>query len=292
MIRPTWRRHHREPGDVVLALDPGMAFGTGLHPTTRLCLAALESMADRGRPRHRDGRGAGARCRLGAPGSSRSRPRASARAGCSRVDVDPIAVEATRANARRNGLARRIRAREGSSPSGEGPFDVVLGNLIASVLIALADGLVEDLRPGGTLLASGIFENREADVVAAFRARGLEIETPLDRGRLGRARGCAARPERHRGRLRSTGSNRVAALRSGSDARPVVAVPGDPRDAHHAGDLPARPEPPPAVHAAQPLGRPERRAGASRAGSSAACRGPRRTGRSSSASASRSPGSR
>ena len=85
------------------------------------------------------------------------------------MDVDPIAVEATRANARRNGLARRIRAREGSSPSGEGPFDVVLANLIASVLIALADGLVEDLRPGGTLLASGIFENREAEVVDGVR---------------------------------------------------------------------------------------------------------------------------
>ena len=48
VIRPTWRRHRRQPGDVVLALDPGMAFGTGLHPTTRLCLAALESLADRG----------------------------------------------------------------------------------------------------------------------------------------------------------------------------------------------------------------------------------------------------
>ena len=101
------------------------------------------------------------------------------RLGAGRVlalDIDPIAVEATSANAKRNGLARRIRAREGSSPSGEGPFDVVVGNLIASVLITLADGLVEDLRPGGTLLASGIFENREADVAAAFEARGLTIE--------------------------------------------------------------------------------------------------------------------
>ena len=91
------------------------------------------------------------------------------------VDVDPIAVEASAANARRNRLVRVIRAREGSSPSGEGPFDIVLANLIASLLISLADGLVEDLRPGGTLLASGIFENREADVVAAFEARGLVI---------------------------------------------------------------------------------------------------------------------
>ena len=48
VIRPTWRRHRRQPDDVVLALDPGMAFGTGLHPTTRLCLAALEALADRG----------------------------------------------------------------------------------------------------------------------------------------------------------------------------------------------------------------------------------------------------
>ena len=48
VIRPTWRRHRRQPDDVVLALDPGMAFGTGLHPTTRLCLAALEVVADRG----------------------------------------------------------------------------------------------------------------------------------------------------------------------------------------------------------------------------------------------------
>ena len=65
-------------------------------------------------------------------------------------------------------MARVIRAREGSAPSGEGPFDIVLANLIASLLVRLADGLVEDLRPGGTLLASGIFEDREADVVAAF----------------------------------------------------------------------------------------------------------------------------
>ena len=103
---------------------------------------------------------------------------AAARLGAGRVlgvDVDPIAVDATRANARRNRLARRIRSREGSSPSGDGPFDLVLANLIASVLIAIADGLVSDLRPGGTLLASGIFENREADVTAAFRAHGLEI---------------------------------------------------------------------------------------------------------------------
>ena len=185
VIRPTWRRHRREPGDVVLALDPGMAFGTGLHPTTRLCLAALESLADRGAL----AAGMGG---AGGVGDADTRPATVLDVGCGSgilsiaaallgsgpvlaVDVDEIAVDATAANARRNRLGRVIRSREGSSPSGEGPFDVVLANLIASLLVRLADGRVEDLRPGGTLIASGIFANREADVVEAFTARGLTI---------------------------------------------------------------------------------------------------------------------
>ncbi len=182
VIRPTWRRHRRLPGDVVLALDPGMAFGTGLHPTTRLCLAALESLADRGilsgGGAASPGGSSGAAKVLDVGSGSGILAIAAARLGAGTVlavDVDPIAVEASAANARRNRLARVIRAREGSSPSGEGPFDVVLANLIASLLIGLVDGLVEDLRPGGTLLASGIFENREADVVAAFESRGLVV---------------------------------------------------------------------------------------------------------------------
>ncbi len=170
VIRPTWRRHRHQPDDVVLALDPGMAFGTGLHPTTRLCLAALEALADRGALD-------GARV-IDVGSGSGILSIAAGLLGASSVlavDVDPIAVEASTANARRNRLARRIRARAGSSPSGEGPFDLVLANLIASLLVQLADGLMADLRAGGTLLASGIFANREAEVVAAFEARGLVI---------------------------------------------------------------------------------------------------------------------
>ena len=185
VIRPTWRRHRRQPDDVVLALDPGMAFGTGLHPTTRLCLAALESIADRGLLGRRgtdggaDGRADGGAARVLDVGSgSGILSIAAAKLGAASVlavDVDPIAVEASAANARRNRLSRLVNAREGSAPSGEGPFDVVLANLIASLLITLADGLVEDLRPGGTLIASGIFLTREEDVVAAFAARGLQV---------------------------------------------------------------------------------------------------------------------
>ncbi len=185
VIRPTWRRHRRQPDDVVLALDPGMAFGTGLHPTTRLCLAALESLADRGvlGRRMADGgaedRAGGSAARVLDVGSgSGILSIAAAKLGAASVlavDVDPIAVEASAANARRNRLSRLVHAREGSAPSGEGPFDVVLANLIASLLITLADGLVADLRPGGTLIASGIFLTREEGVVEAFAARRLEV---------------------------------------------------------------------------------------------------------------------
>ena len=99
VIRPTWRRHRRAPDDVVLALDPGMAFGTGLHPTTRLCLAALEALDD--------GAGIdGARvldvgCGSGILAIAAVRLGAASALG---VDTDPIAIESTDANARRNRL--------------------------------------------------------------------------------------------------------------------------------------------------------------------------------------------
>ena len=170
VIRPTWRRHRREPDDVVLALDPGMAFGTGLHPTTRLCMAALETLADRG-----DVEGArvlDVGCGSGILAIAALKLGAIEAYG---VDTDPIAIESTLANAHRNRLTRRIQARVGSLPSDQPPFDVVLANLIAGVLVPRAPALHDELRPGGTLLASGIFIDREAEVAAAFEAAGLAI---------------------------------------------------------------------------------------------------------------------
>jgi ribosomal protein L11 methyltransferase len=207
VIRPTWRRHRRQPGDVVIAMDPGMAFGTGLHPTTRLCLAGIERWADEGLlgggpAAAQDGPAAAPRDPATAPHDPATAPRDPATAprdpprlldvGCGSgilaiaagllgagplvgIDTDPIAVEATLANARRNRVARRLRAWRGSLPSGAGPFDLVVANLIASLLVALAVDLAAELRPGGRLLASGIFVDREANVRAAFESAGLRV---------------------------------------------------------------------------------------------------------------------
>ncbi len=168
VIKPSWRRHRRTGDEVVIDLDPGMAFGTGLHPTTRLCLLALEERAARG-PLGRVldvGCGSGilsiAAVRLGA---TRARG----------LDIDPIAVEATDANARHNRVGKRVRAREGTLPSGDGPFDLVLANLIAGVLIEHAANLASELVPGGTLIASGIFIDREADTRAALQDAGFRV---------------------------------------------------------------------------------------------------------------------
>ncbi len=200
VIRPTWRRHRRRPGDVVIAMDPGMAFGTGLHPTTRLCLAGIERWADEGllggRPAFPPGDPADApRDPAFPPGDPADAARGPARlldVGCGSgilaiaagllgagalvgIDTDPIAVEATLANARRNRVARRLGAWRGSLPSGAGPFDLVVANLIASLLVELAVDLAAELRPGGRLLASGIFVDREPDVRASFEGAGLRV---------------------------------------------------------------------------------------------------------------------
>ena len=231
VIRPTWRRHRRAPDDVVLALDPGMAFGTGLHPTTRLCLAGVEALADRGVLA--DARVLDVGCGSGILAIAALKLGAATALG---LDTDPIAIEATIANARRNALVRRVRARQGSLPSGEPAFDVVLANLIAGLLVPLADGLRGELRPGGVLLASGIFVDREGDVRDAFDDRRSRRDRPDRGGGLGRAGG------------RPSGLTRVRPYNRG-DAH---VLPGPARGAHHPGGEPRPAVDPASVRAADP----------------------------------------
>ena len=172
---PSWLEEPIGPDEVALRLDPGMAFGTGLHPTTRGCLTLLQEISPMPPVVLDVGSGSGilalAALRLGAE-----------RAVC--YDTDPLAVEATIANAAANGLADRVTAHLGSLPASRRaePYRLVLANLVAAVLIHLAEPLAAHAAPGGTLLASGIIDTRANEVLASLTATGFLLERRLDDG--------------------------------------------------------------------------------------------------------------
>ncbi len=174
VVKPSWRSHEPSPSDVVLELDPGMAFGTGLHPTTRMCARACERYVREGMQVLDVGTGSGilalAAAKLGA-------------AKVVALDMDPVAVEAARENVALNGLAGRVEVRHGSVDQIESSaFDLVLANIIARVIVDLARGLHDALSPEGLLVASGIIAEREEWVRSALLEVGLEIEETLAEG--------------------------------------------------------------------------------------------------------------
>jgi len=174
VIVPSWLDEPIGPDEVALRLDPGMAFGTGLHPTTRGCLTLLQSISPMPPTVLDVGSGSGilalAALRLGAE-----------HAVC--YDTDPLAVEATLANAAANDLADRVAAVQGSlPPEPTEPYPLVLANLVAAMLIDLAEPLAAHTAAGGTLLASGIIEGRADEVLAALTAAGFALEGRLADG--------------------------------------------------------------------------------------------------------------
>jgi len=173
VIRPVWREFVSAPDDVVVSLDPGPAFGTGLHPTTRRCLELLEECV---RPNDRVfdvGTGSGilaiAAAQLGAQ-------------SVLAVDVDEVAVRAARSNVAMNDLSERVAVAEGSadSPLAAASYDVVVANIIARVILQIAPDLAAHLAPGGRLIAAGIIVDRVDEVVAALEGLNLQVDCYVD----------------------------------------------------------------------------------------------------------------
>lgn len=176
LIKPTWREAEADPGVVVVELDPGMAFGTGLHQTTRLCLEALERYLQPGWTVIDQGCGSGilavAAARLGA-------------ADVWARDIAEVAIEATLLNATRNGVGAIVhvhRVDQHLEPVQQlvldpmqPPADLLLANIVATVLIRLATELRRALKPGGLLVASGIIRDRELEVMEAFASAGFAL---------------------------------------------------------------------------------------------------------------------
>ena len=154
-IVPSWHESP-DPGAINLILDPGMAFGTGSHPTTRLCLEWLERNVSAGCSMLDYGCGSGilaiAAARLGA-------------ARVAGVDIDPQAVESARANAERNGV-NAVFADSAQMLAGE--YDVVVANILSNPLRVLAPAICAHVRSGGSLALSGILREQADEIISIY----------------------------------------------------------------------------------------------------------------------------
>jgi ribosomal protein L11 methyltransferase len=192
VVRPAWREYTAAAGEVVISLDPGMAFGTGQHPTTRMCLEALARLEQEGTEGTEGTRGTGrgnARLERVLDLGSGSGILAIAALALGAewvlaVDTEEQAVKASTENAALNGMQGRITVREGSieAVGGDGPFDVVLANINAAAITSLAGAMAAEMKPGAWLFAGGVIAEREAAPRSALAAAGLRIERVMQEG--------------------------------------------------------------------------------------------------------------
>jgi len=170
VVKPTWEEYEPAEGELIVELDPGMAFGTGSHPTTQLCLTILQDTIKGGETVLDVGTGSGILAI------------AAARLGAGKVvglDNDPVAVRIAQENVASLALGNTITILHAASPNEvEIAADVVVANILAGVIIDMADALLAKMRPGGLLLTSGIIDDRAGEVDAALQRMGLQhLET-------------------------------------------------------------------------------------------------------------------
>jgi ribosomal protein L11 methyltransferase len=183
VIVPAWEEYEPAPGEVVIRLEPGMAFGTGLHPTTRLCLRLLEKYLVAGSDVLDVGTGSGVLAIAAARLAAHS---------VLALEADLSAVNVARENVAMNSASEQVSVRHGTLPGGyavplhfvggnalevldAGHFDLVLINILAPVIISVAPALAARLAPSGCLIAAGLIESQEVEVTEVFHAEGLEV---------------------------------------------------------------------------------------------------------------------
>jgi ribosomal protein L11 methyltransferase len=172
-VHPTFFEGTPPAGSLAIALDAATAFGSGAHGTTRGCLLALDSIAQRRRPHRILDLGCGSGILAIAMARAWRRPVLA-------VDIDAEAVRMTRVNVRRNGVGALVRAGAGAGFATPllkraGRFDLIAANILARPLVTMAPALASALAPGGEALLSGLLTHQEAQVTAAYRAQGLRL---------------------------------------------------------------------------------------------------------------------
>ena len=176
VIKPTWEEYRELPGDLVIQIDPGMAFGTGAHPTTRMCLESLERIC------FNENGGKLPEAVLDVGTGSGVLSIAAALMGATiidAVDIDPEAVRVTRENLELNKVAALVAVSTTDLADLEAGYGVVVANILAEELVRLAEQLIARVAPGGWLILSGILAEKAALVRAAFPDLQL-LESPQE----------------------------------------------------------------------------------------------------------------
>ncbi len=175
VVKPSWENYQPADGEVVIDLDPGMAFGTGTHPTTVHCLKALENHMHAGDLVIDVGTGSGilaiAAAKLGA-------------ARVLAIDLDPLAVSIAQENILTNQVEDRVQVVAGNllEPAGSLQADIITGNLIAAIVKRLAPSAYARLKPGGIFIGAGIIQGRLAEVLEELEAWGFKPLEITDEG--------------------------------------------------------------------------------------------------------------
>ncbi len=173
-IRPSWTTYDAQPGDLVIELDPGMAFGTGTHETTALCARWLEELVRPGIKAMDLGTGTGILAM------------AAALLGASDVlatDIDPVAVRVAKENIRINHVEHIVRAKEADVLKGIGETaDLVIANIITDVILLIAPAVFRHVNAGGDFLCSGISVNRGDEIEKALTDAGFQNVQRCEKG--------------------------------------------------------------------------------------------------------------
>lgn len=174
VIKPSWEEYQAGREDVVVELDPGMAFGTGTHPTTSMCVKALEELVAKDAVVFDVGTGSGilaiAAAKLGA-------------AKVQAVDFDPLAVRIAGENVEKNNVTNLVETKQSDLlQNTTGQADVIIANIVADIIIRLLDQIPEKLHADGVLLASGIIKDRIGDVTKAVFDHGLLLDRVMEEG--------------------------------------------------------------------------------------------------------------
>ena len=179
-IYPSFHKGGVPRGQTGILIDPGMAFGTGTHPTTRGCLQAIDEIGRAGQPESAIDVGCGSGIlAIALTGIARRRVLA--------CDNDPVAVQVTEDNARINGVDGRVIAVQSEGLDNDvirrrAPFNVVVANILAQPLIELAPQIAGALANGGQVVLSGLLGTQAAAVTAAYRAQGMSLQKRYDSG--------------------------------------------------------------------------------------------------------------